>query len=194
MNLAIIASTFVIIFFAELPDKTMMSSLIMGSKMTPRFVFLGASIAFLIQVIIAVTVGGFVSRIPQRPLAIIVGIVFFIGALLIVREIFSNETEKEELRSERTSTRGIWAQVLVAFSVTFIGEFGDLTQIATANLAAKTADPISVGIGSYFGLLAITAIGIGFGAKVLSKIPIRPIQIASAAILTVLGLITILGT
>lgn len=171
----------------------MFSSIILGSKMTPKWVFLGASLAFLAQVIISVAVGGLVSKLPRQPLNIAVGIVFLIGALLIVREILSSETEEEEALARKSAHLAPFKQALVAFSVTFIAEFGDLTQIATANLAAKSANPLSVGIGAYLGLLTITALAVYFGSTLLSKVPLRPVQYASIAIMGGLGIFTLVN-
>lgn len=193
LNISLIVSTFVIIFLAEMPDKTMFSSIILGSKMTPKWVFLGASLAFLAQVIISVAVGGLVSKLPKQPLNIAVGVVFLIGALLIVREIVSNETKEEEDLAKKSAQLAPFKQALVAFSVTFIAEFGDLTQIATANLAAKSGNPLSVGIGAYLGLLAITALAVYFGSTLLSKVPLKPVQFASIAIMGGLGIFTLVN-
>jgi len=193
LHLALIASTFAIIFLAELPDKTMISSIIMGSKLAPWRVFLGASVAFLFQVVIAVSIGGLVSHIPREPLELGIGFGFLIGAGLIVKDMRSGEIDKEEALVREISNEHFWSQVLVAFGVIFIAEFGDITQIATANLAAKTADPVSVGIGSLLGLWSVTGLGIYFGSTVLSKVPLKPVQIASALIMTGLGAFSILN-
>lgn len=191
MHLAIVASTFVIIFLAELPDKTMLSSIVMGSKMNPAYVFLGASVAFLLQVAIAVAIGGLVAEVPKKPLDIVVGIVFFIGAYLILREFVNGELEGEEELATRRSGRGFWPQVTLAFGVTFMAEFGDLTQIATANLAAKTSDPLAVGVGAFLGLLAVTALAVSVGAKLITKISIKLVQIVSIIIMSLLGLVSL---
>ncbi|NNN19514.1 MAG: TMEM165/GDT1 family protein [Acidimicrobiaceae bacterium] len=193
MHFSLIATTFVIILLAELPDKTMISSVIMGSKLVPQRVLLGASAAFAIQVIIAVSIGGLVSRIPRRPLGLAIGIIFLIGAALIVRDMISEEAEREETLAKRASKEGFRSQVFLAFGVIFLAEFGDITQIAIANLAAKTGDPLSVGVGSFLGLLTITTLGIYFGSKVLSKVPIKPVQIISTFIMAGLGLFSILS-
>lgn len=188
-----VLSSFAIIFVAELPDKTMISSVIMGSKMIPVRVFIGASAAFFLQVILAVTVGAAVSGVPRRPLEVGVGLVFLLGAILIVREIYAHETETEESRASAAARRGFLAQVLLAFGITFIGEFGDLTQIAAANLAAKTGDPLSVGVGSFAGLIAVTSIGIFFGAKVVSKVPIKMVQVVGSLLMAILGVASLIS-
>ena len=193
MQYSLIASTFAIIFIAELPDKSMVSSVILGSKMVPIRVFMGASVAFLVQVIIAVAVGGFVSKVPKRPLDLVVGLLFLIGAWLIFRDMKSKTAIKEDTIAKRSSREGLLSQVLLSFAITFLGEFGDITQIATANLAAKTADPISVGIGALMGLLSSTGIGIFLGSSLLAKIPVRGVQKVGILIMAYLGVIIVLS-
>ncbi len=191
MHYSLIASTFAIMFLAELPDKSMISSIIMGSRLDPIRVFIGAAAAFLIQMIISVTVGGLVARAPRKPLDLVIGLLFLAGAGLIIKDMKTRAAEKEEALAKGTSKMGFVPQIFLAFVVTFAGEFGDLTQIVTANLAAKTADPISVGIGSFLGVITSTSLGIFFGSKVLSKVPIRGVQTASVVIMTSLGIYTI---
>jgi putative Ca2+/H+ antiporter (TMEM165/GDT1 family) len=191
LHYSLIASTFAIMFLAELPDKSMISSIIMGSRLAPIRVFIGAAAAFLIQMIISVTVGGLVARAPRKPLDLVIGLLFLAGAGLIIKDMKTRAAEKEEALAKGTSKMGFVPQIFLAFVVTFAGEFGDLTQIVTANLAAKTADPISVGIGSFLGVITSTSLGIFFGSKVLSKVPIRGVQTASVVIMTSLGIYTI---
>ena len=191
MHYSLIASTFVIMFLAELPDKSMISSIIMGSRLAPTRVFIGAATAFLIQVIISVTVGGLVARAPRRPLDLFIGLLFLAGAGLIIKDMTTRATEKEQALAKGASKEGLVPQVLLAFAVTFVGEFGDLTQIATANIAAKTAAPIPVGIGSFLGIVTSTSLGVFFGSKALSKVSIRVVQAASVLIMASLGFLTI---
>jgi putative Ca2+/H+ antiporter (TMEM165/GDT1 family) len=70
-----------------------------------------------------------------------------------------------------------------AFLVVFLGEWGDITQIATANYAAKYHSPLSVGVGATLGLWAVAGIGVLVGSKVLAKVPGRIVQRITAAIL-----------
>jgi putative Ca2+/H+ antiporter (TMEM165/GDT1 family) len=52
------------------------------------------------------------------------------------------------------------AVAATCFVVLFIAEFGDLTQLATANLAARDHDPVAVGVGAVLGLWAVGALAI----------------------------------
>src|SRR5438874_1287406 len=83
MHFGIIALVFAVIFIAELPDKSLFISLILGSRLPAFYVWLGAALAFLIHVIIAVTVGHFLTLLPHRLLQAIIAALFLGGALLL---------------------------------------------------------------------------------------------------------------
>ena len=57
MNVLVAAAVFPVIFIGELPDKTMFASLVLASRGRPLAVWLGAAGAFLVHVVIAVTIG-----------------------------------------------------------------------------------------------------------------------------------------
>ena len=47
MSLANVATVFAVIFLSELPDKTALASLVLGSRYRPAWVFAGVAAAFL---------------------------------------------------------------------------------------------------------------------------------------------------
>ena len=55
MNPAVAAAVFPVIFLGELPDKTMFASLVMATRGRPFAVWLGATAAFAVHVVIATT-------------------------------------------------------------------------------------------------------------------------------------------
>jgi putative Ca2+/H+ antiporter (TMEM165/GDT1 family) len=57
VNLAVAAAVFPVIFLGELPDKTMFASLVMATRGRPFAVWIGATAAFAVHVVIAITVG-----------------------------------------------------------------------------------------------------------------------------------------
>ena len=70
VSLAIAVAVFPVIFIGELPDKTMMASLVMATRGKPFFVWMGAAMAFLVHVVIATTIGVALFRIlPSRVLS-----------------------------------------------------------------------------------------------------------------------------
>ena len=144
MDPAIALAVFPVIFLGELPDKTMFASLVLASRGRPLAVWVGAAGAFLVHVVIAVTIGvGLFHLLPHRAVEVVVATMFLVGAVLAFREAFRVE-DAAEAEVDATSGRII----TTAFIVIFLAEWGDLTQILTANLAAHYHSAISVAIGS----------------------------------------------
>ena len=143
MDLAVIATVFGLIFLAELPDKTALASLVLGTRYRPLYVFAGAAAAFTVHVTLAVALGSLLTLLPHRILQAIVGALFLLGAVLLLRGRHGKEDENLAI------TEGMAPTFLrvssTSFLVILVAEFGDLTQIVTANLAAKYHDPLSVG-------------------------------------------------
>ena len=67
MHPAIALAVFPVIFLGELPDKTMFASLVLASRGRPVAVWAGAAGAFVVHVVIAVTIGvGLFHLLPRR--------------------------------------------------------------------------------------------------------------------------------
>ena len=142
MQLAIIAAVFPIIFIGELPDKSMFASLVMAARGRPFAVWLGAASAFLIHVVIAVTIGVAVfNLLPRRLLDLLVAVMFGVAALLA----FAAARRLPDVAPIEVPDTG--RVVATAFGVIFLSEWGDLTQVLTANLAARYHAPLSVAVG-----------------------------------------------
>ncbi len=181
MSLGTIATVFALIFVAELPDKTMIATLVMGSRYRPVLVWLGATVAFGLHAGLAVGVGQLIQLLPHRWIEAVTALLFAGGAayLLLVPERVAEEegVAEADAASMRLKTVG------TAFAVIFVGEFGDLTQILTANLAAKYHDPASVFIGAFVALAAVAALG-AFGGKALLRfVPLAVIRKAGGVLL-----------
>jgi putative Ca2+/H+ antiporter (TMEM165/GDT1 family) len=74
-----------------------------------------------------------------------------------------------------------------AFIVIFLAEWGDLTQILTANLAAHYHSPLSVGLGALAALWAVAALAVIGGRGVLRFVNIRTVRFVTAGILVALA-------
>jgi len=80
LNAKLIASTFVMIFLAELGDKTQISTFALASNSRSMLsVFLGASGALVLTTLIAVVLGGVIGRFVPEKLIKIVSAAVFIG-------------------------------------------------------------------------------------------------------------------
>ena len=181
MHIAIIAAVFPIIFVGELPDKTMFASLVMSTRGNPLAVWLGAAGAFLVHVVIATTIGvALFHLVPHRALEGIVAFMFVVGAVLAIREARKEREEEALIKKEVGSGRRV---VTTSFIVIFLAEWGDLTQILTANLAAHYHSPFSVGVGALLALWAVAALAVVGGQSLLRVINIRTVRIITAGVL-----------
>ena len=192
MTSSIALSVFPIIFIGELPDKTMFASLVMATRGRPFAVWLGAAMAFTIHVIIAVSVGVVLFRIlPHQALEFIVAAMFLAGATLSLREA-ANERHRERREEELVDeeVRSHRQVVLASFVVVFLAEWGDLTQVLTANLAAHYHSGLSVGVGALLALWSVAALAVMGGRGLIRYVPIAAVRVLTAAILFVLAIIT----
>ncbi|MCK9899180.1 hypothetical protein CC117_03075 [Parafrankia colletiae] len=86
MSLTAVLVTFAVIFLAELPDKTMVASLVLGSRFRPLYVWAGVAAAFVVQVTLAVAAGSALSLLPSRAVDGVAALLFALGAVLVLRE------------------------------------------------------------------------------------------------------------
>ncbi|HEY2298991.1 MAG TPA: TMEM165/GDT1 family protein [Jatrophihabitans sp.] len=188
---AVIATVFGLVFVAELPDKTAVAGLVLGAKFPARWVFAGMAAAFLVHVVIATAAGSLLSLLPRRPVEAVIGALFLLGAVLIWREGVADEEEEEEKVDAVPESAGFLKVASLGFGVIFLAEWGDLTQILTANLAAKYHDPLSVGIGAVLGLWAVGLLAILGGKTLLRVLPIMWITRFAAAVMVALAIFSI---
>jgi putative Ca2+/H+ antiporter (TMEM165/GDT1 family) len=185
VSIAVIATTFALIFLAELPDKTALASLVLATRYPGRFVFLGAAAGFTVQVGIAVAAGSLLSLLPHRVLEAVVAALFLIGAGLLLW----HSRRADEEAAEAPETKAVsspWKAMFVSFSVITVAEFGDLTQIVTANLAAKY-DWASVAVGALLALWLVAGIAVLGGQTLLRWVPLKLVIRAAAVIMLVLA-------
>jgi putative Ca2+/H+ antiporter (TMEM165/GDT1 family) len=68
---------FVTVFPAELPDKTMVATIILVTRYRhPLGVWLGAAAAFLVHVVVAVAAGSAIALLPERVVGGVVTVLF----------------------------------------------------------------------------------------------------------------------
>jgi len=185
MNFAVVVAVFPVIFVGELPDKTMFASLVLASRGKPRAVWLGAAAAFAVHVVIAVTIGVALFRaLPQRAVDAVVAVLFAAGAAYAFWEARGHEDEVALVEREAATHAQM---VTTAFAVVFIAEWGDLTQILTANLAAHYQAGLSVAVGAILALWAVAALAVTAGAGVLRRVNVRTVRILTGVVLVALA-------
>lgn len=176
MNPLVILIVFGVIVLAELPDKSMVASLMLGTRYRAGWVFTGVAAAFLVHVVIAVTAGGLLSLLPHRVVEGVVAALFTAGAALLLfgreeNEIAGGVEEADQVSRGVPATPTFARVAATSFAVVFVGEWGDITQIATANYAARYHDPIAVAIGAVLGLWAVAGLAVTAGRKLLDHVP-----------------------
>ena len=184
MNPAAAGASFLIVLPAELPDKTVLACLVMGSRYRPVFVFAGAAAAFAVHVALAVTAGGLLGLLPHRPVQVATGVLFLIGAVLLWRQ---HAQDGDEDVADHGRRRRFLPVAGLAFAVVFAAEFGDLTQILTVSLAAGYGDPLAVGIGATLALWVAAGGAIIGGRGLLKIIPMTWLTRAAALVMLVLA-------
>jgi putative Ca2+/H+ antiporter (TMEM165/GDT1 family) len=188
VDFAVVFAVFPIIFIGELPDKTMFASLVLSTRGRPALVWVGAAGAFLLHVVIAVTIGvALFHLLPHEVLDAVVAGMFLVGAALAVREAIKEKKQRQDeeiVEREVASHRRV---AVTAFLVIFLAEWGDLTQILTANLAAHYHDPLSVGVGAVLALWAVAGLAVVGGQSLLRFINLFTIRIVTAVVLVALA-------
>lgn len=189
MHLAIIAAVLPIIFLGELPDKTMFASLVLASRGRPLQVWIGTAAAFVVHAVIAVSIGeALFALIPHRPLEMVVALLFAAGAVYSWRQ-----RDGEEEATALSGTRSGLRTVTTAFGVIFLAEWGDLTQILTADLAARYHSALSVGLGAVMALWLVAAIAVLAGSNLLRVLSVRTLRVVTAVVLAGLALYSAVG-
>ena len=97
----------------------------------------------------------------------------------------SDGEEDESVAAPAEQT--FWKVATSGFMLILVAEFGDLTQIMTANLAARYGDPLSVGVGAVLALWAVAAIGILGGRALMKRVPLPLITKIAAAVMVVMA-------
>ncbi|MFD5542725.1 TMEM165/GDT1 family protein [Streptomyces sp. NPDC127079] len=182
ISITVTALVFGVIFLAELPDKTALAGLVLGTRYRASYVFAGVAAAFLLHVVLAVAAGSVLTLLPQQIVHAITGVLFLGGAAVL---LMKKGEEDEEIR--KPADQSFWKVAGTGFMLILVAEFGDLTQIMTANLAARYDDPLSVGLGAVLGLWAVAGLGIVGGKALMKKVPLRLITQVAAVLMLALG-------
>ena len=199
LDLAVLVATFAIIFPAELPDKSFIATLVLATRYPRLWVWLGASLAFGVQMLVAVAAGQLLSLLPRTLVLGVTAVLFAVGAVVLIRgglraradEESVEVAEIEEFAARATPGRHGVAAFATTFAVIFTAEWGDLTQLVTAGQAARTDSPLSVFLGAWLALCTVAAIGVLVGAWLQRRVPLWRIGIISGVLLAILAVITL---
>jgi Ca2+/H+ antiporter, TMEM165/GDT1 family len=188
LELGVVGIAFVVTFLAELPDKSMFASLVLGTRHRAAWVWAGTAAAFTVHMVIAVTAGQLLALLPHRVVEAVVAALFVAGAVYLwVTSSRPHHPHGLDAARQGAGTFSFWRVAGTSFAVVFVAEWGDITQITAANLAARY-NPLLVFIGATLGLWAVAATAVSIGAKSLNFIPMAWVSRIAGTILLALGI------
>jgi len=190
--LSVVAAAFILVLPVELPDKTMFASLVLATRFPPLPVFVGVGTAFGVQVAIAVTAGSLLSLLPDALVSGVVAVLFLVGAVLLWRSANSGP-EDEDVDDTKQGTSFLRVAA-ISFGVLFAAEWGDLSQLATAGLAARYEEPLSVFVGAWAALLVVSGLAVFLGKKLADRLPIALIRRVAAGLFLIFAVFAIVET
>ena len=181
-SFTVAAIVFGVVFLAELPDKTALAGLMLGTRYRASYVFAGVAAAFVVHVALAIAAGSVLTLLPHRWVQGVVGLLFLAGAAML---LLKKDDEEEGVREP--ADHSFWKVAGSGFMLILVAEFGDLTQIMTANLAARYDDPVAVGLGAVLALWAVAGLGILGGRLLMKRVRLALITRVAAVVMLVLA-------
>jgi len=181
---------FGVILLVELPDKTLVASLVLSTRYRPRPVLIGVAAAFAVQCVIAATAGGVITLLPRRAVEAVVAVLFAIGAALLIRESLGAEEDVELAEAREAAPFG--RVVATSFGVLFAAEWGDASQIATAGLVARhrgVAHAVATGVGAWLALIAVAAVAVVAGRVIVRRVPLRLVHRVAGVVFAVFAVL-----
>jgi putative Ca2+/H+ antiporter (TMEM165/GDT1 family) len=182
---------FGVVLLVELPDKTLVASLVLSTRYRPRPVLLGVALAFAVQCVIAAAAGGVITLLPKRAVEGVVALLFAIGAFLLIKESLDAGEDDVELAQAREAAP-FWRIVATSFGVLFAAEWGDASQIATAGLVARhsgVAHAVATAIGAWVALVTVAALAIVAGKVVVKRVPLHLVHRVAGVLFAVFAVV-----
>lgn len=177
-----IFQAFILIFIAEMGDKTQILALAFATRYPVKKVLLGIFLGSLLNHGLAVALGSYISNfLPMDTIQIIAGFAFVGFSLWSLK----SDDDGDEAIEPKTA----FGPVLTVALAFFIGELGDKTQLTAITLAAKSLLPFVVVIGTVSGMIATGGLGIYIGKKLGDRVPEFAIKIIAASIFMLFGVL-----
>lgn len=175
----------VLIFMAELGDKTELLALTFAVRFSVKQVLGGVFFGSLANHGVAVLIGSYLAQaLPVAGLQVAAGFLFLGFALWTLRDAADDEEAKQQGGPR-------WGPMLTVALAFFVGELGDKTQLTAMTLAASSTAPLLVLAGTVTGMVLTSGLGIWVGSRLGKRVPEEPMKLASAGIFTAFGLMAL---
>lgn len=170
----------VMIFIAELGDKTQLVSLALATRYNARVVLAGVFAATLVVHVFSAALGKLAGGLlPEHWVRFLSGLAFIAFGLWTLRG--------DSLNSEPKAHGRLASPFFVVFTVFFLAELGDKTMLGTVTLAATGAF-VPVWLGSTLGMVISDGLAIGVGTLMGTRLPERLVKVGAALIFFAFGL------
>ncbi len=182
---------FIAIFLAELPDKTMFATLMLSTRMRrPLAVWIGVCIGYCTHVTVAVFFGSALSKLPERPIHALVGLVFLGTGIFM----FRSSSEQHESDSVEPTQRKFFQVVYLSATTILVAEFADMTQLATVGFAVRTGDSLGVAIGAASALCTVSAIAVVAGSWLQRNVKLQLVQRMASVFFIIFGILALVSS
>lgn len=190
-----------LITLSELGDKTFFIAAILAMRHPRRWVFVGATAALFTMTVLSVLIGQVVTVFPAHYVKGVAAALFLGFGLKLLYDAARMSSSKGLIHEQADAQKAVeqrgqdvvaWsvrAVVIEAFTLTFMGEWGDRTQLATITLAAAN-NPLGVVIGATLGHAICAAIAVACGKLLVGRISERLLVSAGGALFIVFGITT----
>jgi putative Ca2+/H+ antiporter (TMEM165/GDT1 family) len=187
MDPIIIASSFSLLFLAEMGDKSQLIAMTLACRFHRTPVVIGVLSAFLVLNVLAVLAGGALFEwVPQRLVLTAAGGLFLYFAYRSWRD---GEDADETEETVAIAAHGV---VVTSFLMIFLAELGDKTQLAMVGLVAGTGAPWSVLVGGTLALWSVSVIGILVGGSLLRRVSPVWMHRVAALLFLLFGLVALI--
>jgi putative Ca2+/H+ antiporter (TMEM165/GDT1 family) len=177
-----VVTAFGVVFVAELGDKTQLLAVGFGARHRLPIVALGLAAGFGAANALATLVGGVLgATLPERPIAIVAGILFLGFAVVTLL----GDDDDDDGGPAAVRSRNVVATIALTI---LLAEMGDKTQLATAAMAARN-DPVGTWFGATAGEVTAAMVGAFAGQRLGSRIDRRALDLASAALFAIFGIL-----
>jgi Ca2+/H+ antiporter, TMEM165/GDT1 family len=179
---AITSSSYLLIFAAEIGDKSQLVCMVLATRYRALPVLFGATLAFVILNTLAVTFGVAIANwVPEVLISAIVAVLFMVFGIQALR-VEEEEDDGDTVKVDNHRSIFITTLLLISFA-----EFGDKTQLAVVALSS-TSVPLAVWLGSTLALISTSALGVLAGRTILQRVPISLLHRISGVIFIILAL------
>ena len=168
----------------------MFATLLLASHFRRKLpVWIGVTLGYTTHVVIAVMFGSALTRLPEKPIQVVVGMLFCVGGVMTWRSgRDEDDAESGKWSASLSNARVVWT----AASVILVAEFADLTQLATAGFAARFDDPLAVGVGAALALSSVSGLAVLTGTWLQRHVSLRAIQRVAAILFVAIGVSTLI--